>query len=270
MMKAPLAAALARLAVLLLPAAALTADPVPVRYLEGRIHGFLVLRDTADRILASGSLHQSVEGNRVTSELSFRFRDGSLHQETAVYSQSGAFQLLTYRLVQKGATFKRPTDMSLNTATGEVAIRYSDDHGKQQTINERLELPPDLANGMISTLLGDIDPKAAKTTLSMLVSTPKPRLVKLEISPLDEDSFSIAGATQKAMRYNVKVEIGGIAGVVAPIVGKQPPDTQIWMVRGSVPGFLKSVGPMFQDGPVWKIELASPVWPKPNTAPRKK
>ena len=57
-------------------------------------------------------------------ELTFRFRDGSAHEETAVYSQRRTFQLLTYHLVQKGPVFKRPTEMTLNASTGEVTIHY--------------------------------------------------------------------------------------------------------------------------------------------------
>ena len=251
-----------------LPALSLVADQLPVRYPEGRIHGFLVLRDLEDKILASGRLIQNAKGNRVTSELSFRFNDGSLHQETAVFSQRRTFQLLTYRLVQKGPAFKRAMDMSLNVSTGQVAIQYTDDDGKGKTINERLKFPADLANGMVPTLLGDIDPKAPKTVLSMLVATPKPRLVKLEISALGEDSFTAGGSREKAVRYAVKVDIGGMSGVIAPLIGKQPPDTHIWMVYGKAPGFLKSEGPLFEDGPVWRIELASPVWPKGNSGER--
>ena len=249
----------------LLPALILIADQVPVRHLEGRTHGFLVLRDLDDKLLASGSLIQLANGNRVTNELSFRFNDGSVHQETTVFSQRRTFQLLTYRLVQKGPAFKRAMDMSLNASTRQVTIQYMDDDGKEKKITGRLKLPVDLANGIVITLLGDIEPKAPKTIVSMLVATPKPRLVKLEISPLGEDSFSVGGSAVKAMRYAVKVDIGGIRGVIAPIIGKQPPDTHVWMVGGNAPGFLKSEGPLFQDGPVWRIELASPVWPKTSS-----
>ena len=126
-----------------------------------------------------------------------------------------------------------------------------------------MKLPPDLANGLSMTLVKNIDPKALKTTVSTVVSTPKPRLVKRVIQPEDvTDSFSIAGSPRKALHYTVKVDIGGISGVVAPIVGKQPPDTHVWMVGGKSPGFLKSEGPLSDGGPVWKIELGSPVWPK--------
>ena len=244
----------------------LIADQVPVRHVEGRIHGFLVLRDLDDKLLASGSLIQLANGNRVTSELSFHFNDGSIHQETTVFSQRRAFRLLNYRLVQKGPAFKHAMDMSLNASNGQVTIKYTDDDGQEKTIADRLKLPADLANGLVPTLLGDIDPKTPKTVVSMLAATPKPRLVKLEISPLGEDTFSVGGAATKAMRYAVKVDIGGISGVIAPLIGKQPPDTHIWMVGGKAPGFLKSEGPLFQDGPVWRIELASPVWPKPSPA----
>jgi len=246
----------------LLPAPSLIGDRVPVRHMEGRIHGFLVLRDLQDNLLASGTLVQTAVGTRVTTELSFRFKDGSVHQETAVFSQRRMFQLLTYRLVQKGPAFKRAMNVSLNVSTGQVTIQYADDDGREKTISDHVKMPEDLANGLVPTLLGDIDAKAQKTTVSMLVATPKPRIVKLEISPAGEDSFSFGGTRAKALRYVLKVDIGGISGVIAPIVGKQPPDTHFWMVGGQAPGFLKSEGPLFQDGPIWRIELSSPVWPK--------
>jgi hypothetical protein len=247
---------------ILLLAHPLMADQVAVRHLEGRIHGFLVLRDLDDNILASGGLTQLANGNRVTTELIFHFKDGSSHEETAVFSQRRTFQLLTYHLVQKGRAFKRPTDVSLNASTGQVTVHYTDNDGKEKIITDRLKLPADLANGLVTTLLSDIDLKAPRTTLSMLVATPKPRLVKLEISPIGEDSFSIGGSPAVAMRYAIKVDIGGISGVIAPIIGKQPPDTHVWMIGGKAPGFLKSEGPLYEGGPIWRIELASPIWPK--------
>ena len=237
-----------------------------MRFVEGRIQGLLLLRDVDDHILASGSATQVANGGRVTNELIFHFKDGSAHQETAVFTQRRTFRLLTYHLVQKGPAFKRPIDLSLNASTGQVTVHYTDD-GNEKTINERMNLPADLANGIMTTLLANIDAKAPKTTLSMLVATPKPRLVKLEIAPQHEDPFSIGGSTAKALRYVVKINIGGISGVVAPLGGKQPPDTHVWMFGGRVPGFLRSEGPLCDACPVWRIELAGPVWPK-NSSPQ--
>lgn len=238
------------------------AEQVQVRHTEGLVRGFLVLRDMDNNILASGDLSQVANGNRITNELVFHFKDGSIHEETFVFSQRHTFRLLTYHLVQKGKAFKRSTDMTLNAATGEVMVLSTDEDGKEKTIKDRLKLPADVANGLVTTLLNDIDHKAPKTTVSMVAATPKPRLVKLEITPEGEDSFSVGGSSRKALRYRIKVDIGGISGVIAPIVGKQPPDTHVWMVGGKAPGFLKSEGPLYDGGPIWRIELASPVWPK--------
>jgi hypothetical protein len=110
-------------------------------------------------------------------------------------------------------------DMSLNAGTGQVTVHYTDDDGKEKTITDRIKVPADVANGIVITLLRHIDPKVPKTTLSMVAATPKPRLVKLDISPLGEDSFSVGGAARKAIRYAIKVDIGGIKGVIAPLSG---------------------------------------------------
>jgi hypothetical protein len=246
-------------------AAPLMADSVPVRQIEGLARGFLVLRDLDDTLLATGDLSQVATAARVTSEVVFHFKDGSLHQETYVFSQRRVLQLISYHLVQKGPSFKHPLDMSVDVASGLVTIHYTDDE-KEKISSENMKLPFDVANGLVYTLMNHLDPAAPKTTVSMVVPTFKPRLVKVEISSAGEDTFSVAGAARKATRFVLHVNIGGISGVVAPVVGKQPPDTSVWMIEGKAPGFLKAESPLFEGGPVWRIETASPVWPKGEPA----
>jgi hypothetical protein len=248
------------LATLALLAGGVSGAPLPVRHTRGFIHGFVVLKDADDQILASGDVIQTPAANRLTGIMTLRFKDGSLYQETTVFSQRRFFRLLAYKLVRKGPSFKRDETLSFDTGTGNVSIQYADKDGKAKNISDRLSLPPDLANGMIPTQMGDIDSKA-ETTLSMLVSTPKPRVVKLIISASDEDSYSIAGMSAKATHYIVKIDIGGIAGVAAKMVGKQPPPVDVWVTKDA-PTFLRSDGPLYEDGPIWRIELASPIWPK--------
>jgi hypothetical protein len=55
--------------------------------------------------------------------------------------------------------------------------------------------------------------------------------------------------------------LGGAAGIIAPLVGKQPPDIQIWIEGGQIPAFVREEGPIFQGSPILSIELAGPVWP---------
>jgi len=245
---------------LLLPSPVLSQSPVAVQYTEGVVRGFLVLRTLEGNILAEGDVTQFARGDRVTSHTVLRFKDGSINEETVVFSQRHIFRLIIDHQVQKGAAFKQPMDVSVDGLTGQVTVRYTDNDGKEKTVTDRLKLPPDVSNGMILTLLKNIRPDVPLTTLSMVAAAPKPRLVKLLISPEGEESVSAGGSSHKATRYVVKVDIGGVAGVVAPLVGKQPQDTHIWILGGDAPSFAKSEGPLYGSGPIWRMELTSPVW----------
>jgi hypothetical protein len=239
-----------------------SASPVAVRYKEGLVHGFLVLTTLDGDIIAHGELAQAARGDQVTSHLIFHFKDNSLQEETTVFSERGVFRLISYHLVQKGPAFKNPTDLSIVTSTGTVTVHSTDDKGKETNSNEHLQLPADLSNGMVPTLLKNLPSGKPMLVLQMLVATPKPRIVKLEITPNDDkDAFTFGSATHEATHYVIKVDLGGVAGVVAPIVGKQPPDDHVWILGGEAPAFVKSEMQSYEGGPMWRVELAAPEWP---------
>lgn len=245
-----------------LSGATVSASPVAVRYKEGLLHGFLVLSTLDGTPIAQGDLIQVSHGNQITGKLTYHFKDGSRQEETTVFSQRGNFRLISYHLVQKGPAFKNETEVSIKASTGEVTVQYKDDEGKEKTENEHLKLPPDLANGLVLTLMKNLPPDTPPLEVSMVVATPKPRLVKLAISSRPKDPFSLAGSAREALHYAIKVEIGGIAGLVAPWLGKQPPDSHVWILGGESPTFVKSETLSYMGGPMWRTELLAPVWPK--------
>jgi hypothetical protein len=241
-------------------ASTIQGDQVSVRYAEGLVRGFLTLTDLDGNLLANGDLIQNARGPSVTTRLVFRFKDGSLHDETAVYSQQQQFRLLTDHLVQKGPSFPRQLDAMIDVTKGQVTVRVTED-GKERVESARLDLQADLANGLVSTLLKNV--RAAEglpKALPYIALTPKPRLVKLTISSAGEESFSTGTLARKATHYVLKADIGGLAGVIAPLVGKQPPDSHVWILHGDAPAFVKSEQPLYYGGPVWRIELTSPRW----------
>jgi hypothetical protein len=245
----------------LLLASAASAAPVAVRHLEGHVHGFLSLRSPAGDVLASGDLIQDIHGDRVTSRLVFRFNDGSLHDETFVFSQRGEFQLISEHLLQKGPAFPRRLEMTIDCSTNHVEVRYEDERG-EHVEEQRMDLPPDLANGLLIVLLKNLRPEALPATLSFVAATPKPRLVKLRVTAAGTDPFALAGSACTAVHYVLKVDIGGLAGLFAPLIGKQPPDSHVWILEDEAPAFVRSKAPMFMDGPLWQTDLVSPDWPR--------
>jgi hypothetical protein len=240
----------------------LPAQSVKVRYREGVSHGFLVLRTPDGKPLADGDSTQVAQGDNVTSRMSFKFTDGSVYEQTTTFSQRGTFRLLKDHVVQKGPQFKPPMETSIDATTGEVIVRYTDDHRKERVLTERLKLPPDVANGLVFTLLKDVEPSVPQTTVSYVAATPKPRLVHLEIIPQGRVPFSIGSYTHKAFRYMVKVKIGGAAGLITRLVGKQSPNLQAWVLAESAPAFVRFDGPLYSGGPTWRLEVALPAaWP---------
>lgn len=240
------------------------AETAPVRHVQGTVHGYLALSDAEGHLLASGDSTEVVHGIQVTSRTVFTFKDGSIDDETTIFSQRGRFQLVSDHHIQKGPSFPHPMDLMVDARSGQVTVHTTGKDGKDDVQTSHVNLPPDLANGMVPLVIENIPPDTAETTVSMLVLSPKPRVVKLVIAPRGEEPFSAAGASRKAIHYEIKIEIGGVAGLVAPLVGKAPPNIQIWVVGGQAPVFVKEQGPTYADGPVMTIELASPVWSEPS------
>ena len=114
----------------------------------------------------------------------------------------------------------------------------------------------------LSVFLKNIRSSSPPASVGYVAATPKPRLVKLDISVAGEDPFVVGGVTRKATHYVLKANIGGIAGVVAPLIGKEPPDSHVWILEGEAPAFVKAEQPFYSGGPLWRIELTSPTWPK--------
>ena len=242
------------------------ADAMPVRYVQGSFHGFLELRSEGGNVVASGDSLQFVRGDRITAETIFRFKDGSVDDETTVYTQHRTFHLISDRHVQKGPSFPHPMDVLIDAGRGLVTVHSTDKDGKEEVKTDHMTLPADLANGLIPVVVQNMQAAQQGTTVEMVVLAPKPRVVKLVITNLGEENCSVVDVATKATHYEIKIVLGGAIGLIAPLVGKAPPNIQVWVIRGKAPTFAREVGPMYAEGPMMTIQLASPVWPAPGRA----
>jgi len=117
----------------LIPQRAIWAEPIVVRNTQGFTHAFLVLRTLDGKSIADGDLMQTTKADRVTDHLVFHFKDRSLYDETVVFTQHGTFRLLADHLIEKGASFTRQMDASLDAAPGRVTTHYTDEGGKERS-----------------------------------------------------------------------------------------------------------------------------------------
>ena len=246
----------AAIAFVVLTAVAACAEPVRVRFTEGLSHGFLVLRNEAGDVLAHGELVQTPRGSRIENRLTFRFKDGSLWEETLTFTQQKVFRLMTYRQVQRGPSFPTPTDVSFDRDNGRFRAEVGDDSD-----DGTVDMPEDLHNGLTSTLMKNLPP-GSKVAGHVLAFTPKPQLLDTELRAEGEDRYFVGDVPRTATRFLLKMELRGVTKVVASILGKDPPDVRYWISTGTAPAFVKFEGPVFLKGPRWRIELGAPRWPK--------
>lgn len=240
----------------------LQAAPVAVRFTEGMVRGFLMVSDAKGVRIGSGDFLQSSRPGEVKSRTLLHFKDGSLHDETAVFSQHPDFILKAYHLVQKGPSFDADMDISVERATGKYLVKTkAHKDGKEKVLEGKLDLPLDVYNGMVPTVAKNLA-QGAKETIHMIAFTPAPKVIELEMTPSGEDKVLIGDLKKTAVHYVLKPKLGVVLGIGAALVGRTPPDNHIWIITADVPAFVRFDGPLAPDRPVWSIELTSPVWAK--------
>jgi len=234
------------LAFTLLWASPARSAPIAVQYQEGLVRAFPVLRTTDNETLAQGDFAQVARGDQVTARLVFRFKDGSLYDETVVYSQRNRFTLLNYRILQRGPSFPETLEASIDRQTGRYEVRYrADEESAEEHLSGTLALPDDAYNGMLSLIVKNLRPGASET-VSIVAFTPKPRVVTLQLLPLATERVP-AG---EVVRYHIRPKLGLFASLLVTDV----PDTRIWILPGETPAFLKAEGPLYFMGPIWRVE----------------
>jgi hypothetical protein len=243
-------AALCGVVLPLLVAASSPAAPVAVQYQEGVVRAFPVLRSIQGERLAQGDFVQVAQGDVVTTRLVFRFADGSLHDETVVFSQRGLFTLLSYRIVQRGPSFPETLEASIERATGHYEVRYRpDDDSPREFQSGTFAFPDDAYNGMLSLVVKNLPPGAGET-VSIVAFTPKPRVVKVQIRPLATEPAQVGETRLVATRYHIRPDLGLFASLLITDI----PDTRVWVLSGPAPAFLRAEGPLYFLGPIWRIE----------------
>ena len=236
------------------------AEPIPARNTQGAMHGFLLLKSGDGKVIGTGDMIQVVHGRDVHSRLVFRFRDGSLDDDTAVFQQGRTLQLLSDHHVQKGPSFPKPLDFTIDVAKSAATWKEFKD-GKVEVKTEHVDVPDNAANGMVAIVLQNVAPSMGEAKVSYVVGSPKPRVVRLSMKPEGLESYLLGGSIRKAKKYRIHIDLGGLVGVVAPIIGKQPADISIWVADGEVPTVVKIEGALYDGGPIWTIVQTAPAWP---------
>ncbi|MEO8870471.1 MAG: hypothetical protein ABI357_06530, partial [Granulicella sp.] len=195
----------------------------------------MTARSEDGRTIATGEFSQFVQGDEVTMRMIYRFVDGSIDDEATTYTQQGRFRLVSNHHIQKGPFFTKPVDFTVEAATGIMTSRTIDKYGKIHVESRHMDLPDDLANGFVGTLLLNVPHNTTPFRVGILTPFGGGRLVPILISPEGEQPFHTAGQALKATVFRIHPELGGIVGVIARLIGLQPKDVMVWVLEGQEP-----------------------------------
>jgi hypothetical protein len=236
-------------------ATAVPAEQVPVKHIQLPRHEFMEARSETGEIVARAEFTETVQGDEVTMRLTYRFVDGSIDDETTTYRQQGTFRLVRNQHIQKGPFFAKPVDFTVEASTGMATSRTTDKNGKIHIESEHIDLPDDLANGFVGTLLLNVPPNTMPFRVGILAPVFGGRLIRILISPEGEQPFRKAGQILKATVFRIHPELGGILGWLATLLGLQPKDVMVWVLEGEQPAVVRVVGQLGGYGPVTSSEL---------------
>lgn len=231
------------------------AEAISVRHIQRPMHRFMVARSEDGKTIASGEFSQVVQGDEVTMRLIYHFVDGSMDDETTTYTQQGTFRLVRYHHIENGPFFTKPIDFTVDAATGMVTSRAIDRHGKIHVEIKHINLPDDIANGFVGTLLLNVSRDTRPFRVGMLTPFGGGRLVRLLMSSEGEQTVYLEGQTLKASVFRVHPDLGGFVGVIARLLGIQPKDVMVWVLEGDEPAVAVVVGQLGGYGPVISSDL---------------
>lgn len=226
------------------------AETIPVRLPQRNVHRSMVTRSETGTVIARHEFTQVVQGDEVTMHFAYYFTDGSLDDEVTTFTERGAVRLVRDHHVEKGPFFTKPVDYAIDFAAGTATIRTVDRTGKVNIESRHLQLPGDLANGLIGVLLLNVPPDVKPFRVDMLAPVGGGRMIQIAISPEGEQSLQIAGRNVSATVFRIHPELGGIVGWIATLIGVEPKDVMVWVTEGKDPAVVKIVGQLGGYGPV--------------------
>ena len=242
-------------AFLVTTSAALPAETILVRHIQRPMHRSMVARSQAGNEIAKGDFTQVVQGDEVTMRLTYSFVDGSIDDETTTYRQQGTFRLVRYHHLQKGPFFTKPIEFTIEAATGIVSSRVVDKKGKIRVDSKHMDLPQDLANGFVGTLLLNMPHNLRPFRVAMLAPAGGGRLIPILISPESEQAVQLRGQTFRAIVFRIHPELNGFVRVFARLLGLEPKDVIVWVLEGEEPEVAVVVGQLGGYGPVVSSDL---------------
>jgi hypothetical protein len=222
----------------------------------GAAHGFPGLCDINGKKLADGEFRQWAEGNQLHIIVTYRFPDGQVFEEKALFRQQSelAQEKWSWKETKNGKLSREFTANFLTkTAT---ALTHENNAPKQWSENLEIEPGRTFAGFGFTLALENLRKRLIRGEQIQLRAVgfmPKPQVATVTVSHGGVDRMRMSGRSLKGDHFIIHPEIPFIAKLFIHV-----PDTQIWLTYPPPAGFLRWEGPIVvTSDPLIRVDLLS-------------
>ncbi|HXN81720.1 MAG TPA: hypothetical protein VN883_04535 [Myxococcales bacterium] len=250
-------------------AAAFRAGAVELRYPPGDLHGFPSMQDESGALIADGELTQRKHGSRLVVHATWRFRDGRVVVEDAVFALRPQLAQQSFRFVEsRGKTELRRFEVDFRSRKAYAQKLEGTEHKRW---DDTLDLEPGKAfTGFgtalaVSQLRDSLAKKDAVAELTFVAFTPGPRTVTLEVSRRQGERVRAAGRELRADLYTLHPKIPFPISIFV-----HPKDARLWFSHGAPPALLRAEQNLIEkDDPRIRIDVIPAGSALPSPAARR-
>ena len=245
-MHTPVAIVLAGLAGVLLSRPALArapGDPVRLVWSEGDVAGMTAVHAPGGgEAIGFVEYHQTRTNDRLSSVRVSRFRDGSSDEDSAEARVGETLEAISGRSIIRDRDGRIMVDMSIDVAGGRIRATWGPKDDVHE-LDEAVTLPPGTYWGpLIFIVLKNFAANAedGKLVFHTVAPTPKPMVLDMELSRLDEATLERTGVKLQATRFQLEPTIHWL---VDPLIRLVAPPATFWILPGNPPALARFVGP---------------------------
>jgi hypothetical protein len=222
--------------------------------LEGTARGYPALRDPTGKELAEGAFTQWIENERLHVKITYSFNDGRRIEENSVFRQRP--QLVQEQWSWREERHGKPYRLFRVEFGSQSAAASKQDDGEFKEWSEKIDVEPGrIFAGFGFTLaikaFRERLLKGERIELQAVGFTPKPRLVKVELSHAGPNHMRMADRDLRGDHFVIHPKIPWLADLFIDV-----PDTHIWLTSPAPAAFLRWEGPLAEPkDPIVRVDL---------------
>ncbi len=229
-------------------------DPIALRWMESDVSGFSnILSPDGKKVIGTIDFHQERKGDVIDAVRVARFADGSSDEDRATARVGKTLVTLRGRSIIRDTKGRVTVDITIDVEKGRIT-GFSGLGKDRKEYDEKEDLPGATYFGplvfiAIKNFAGNAED--GRLVFRTVVPTPSPRVIDMEVLPMEAATVSRPGIKIPTTRYALRPTVNVL---IDPIIRMIAPETSFFVDKGEPPSLARFAGPRNYAGQEIRIE----------------